>query len=82
MNKNIKDIWGKNLEINTEVVNGLCPHCEQDVILVSLFSKHYRCINCGGNIQQKINGVISYIPTSMAGAHRINLDQGNGSEKA
>ena len=81
MNKNIKDIWGKNLEINTEVVNGLCPYCEQDVILVSLFSKNYRCINCGGNIQQRVNGVISYIPVSASDVRKINLDQSNGSEK-
>ena len=82
MRKNFKDVWGKNIAISTEVVNGLCPYCEENVILVSLFSHHYRCINCGGNIKQKINGVISYIPASMSGAREINLAQVDGPEKA
>ena len=54
--------WGAGLEISAEVVNGLCPNCEQDVILVSLFNHRYRCINCGGDLKQKVNGRIIYIP--------------------
>ena len=50
--------WGTALEISAEVVNGLCPNCEQDVILVSLFNHRYRCINCGGDLKQQVNGVI------------------------
>ena len=82
MSEKIRDAWGKNLEINTEVVNGVCPYCEQEVILVSLFSQHYRCVSCGGNIKQKINGYISYIPISSSNSHRIDLARVNGPEKA
>ena len=46
----------------TEIVNGRCPHCNFDVILVSLASDHFRCTTCGTDLEQKINGKISYIP--------------------
>jgi len=56
------DSFGGNLSIEAEVVNGTCPTCVQDVVLVSLAHCHYRCVNCGANLEQKVNGVISYIP--------------------
>ena len=31
-------------------------------MLVSLTKDHYRCITCGSDLEQKINGVISYLP--------------------
>ena len=46
----------------TEIVNGRCPHCNFDVILVSLASDHFRCTTCGTDFEQKFNGIISYIP--------------------
>ena len=46
----------------TEIVNGRCPHYNFDVILVSLASDHFRCTTCGTDLEQKINGKISYIP--------------------
>ena len=46
----------------TEIVNGRCPHCNFEVILVSLASDHFRCTSCGTDLEQKINGKISYIP--------------------
>ena len=46
----------------TEIVNGKCPHCNFDVVLISLASDHFRCTTCGSDLEQKINGKISYIP--------------------
>tara|TARA_R110000851_G_scaffold14415_1_gene48781 strand:+ start:359 stop:583 length:225 start_codon:yes stop_codon:yes gene_type:complete len=46
----------------TEIVNGKCPHCNFDVVLISLASDHFRCTTCGIDLEQKINGKISYIP--------------------
>tara|TARA_R100001443_G_scaffold115642_1_gene133874 strand:+ start:793 stop:1008 length:216 start_codon:yes stop_codon:yes gene_type:complete len=46
----------------TEIVNGLCPACNFEVILVSLANDHFRCTTCGSDLEQKINGKISYIP--------------------
>ena len=45
-----------------EVVNGKCPTCEEDTMLVSLTQEFYRCITCGTDLQQHINGKISYLP--------------------
>ena len=46
----------------TELVNGVCPQCNFDVVLVSLANDHFRCTTCGSDLEQKINGKISYIP--------------------
>ena len=46
----------------TEIVNGLCPACNFNVVLVSLANDHFRCTTCGSDLEQKINGKISYIP--------------------
>ena len=52
-----------NLQINAEVVNGQCPHCHHETVLVSLWTNYiYRCMTCGHDIKQKVNGRISYIP--------------------
>ena len=46
----------------TEIVNGLCPACNFNVVLVSLANDHFRCTTCGSDLEQHINGKISYIP--------------------
>ena len=52
-----------NLQINAEVVNGTCPHCRHETVLVSIWSNHiYRCMTCGFDVKQLVNGKISYIP--------------------
>ena len=56
----------------TEIVNGRCPHCKFDVILVSLASDHFRCTPCGTDLEQKINGKISYIP-AMSSLEKDNI---------
>ena len=54
---------GKKLvRFQTEIVNGLCPTCEEMTMLVGITPEMYRCISCGTDLQQHINGVISYIP--------------------
>jgi len=51
------------IKFNTEVVNGLCPECNQDTVLVSVIPEFYRCTLCGNDLKQHVNGKISYIPT-------------------
>ena len=54
---------GANLQINTEIVNGNCPHCKHDTVLVSIWTNCiYRCMTCGFDVKQLVNGKISYIP--------------------
>tara|TARA_R110000824_G_scaffold276441_1_gene464925 strand:+ start:334 stop:576 length:243 start_codon:yes stop_codon:yes gene_type:complete len=56
------DFFGGKRHIQTEVVNGICPNCNRPGVLVSLFKSHYRCVTCGSDLEQKINGIIKYIP--------------------
>jgi len=52
-----------NLQISAEIVNGSCPHCRENTVLVSLWNNYiYRCMACGRDVKQRVNGKISYIP--------------------
>ena len=57
------------VDISTAVVNGTCPTCTCPTLLVSIARDHYRCITCGADLRQHVNGKISYIP------HVTNPDQ-------
>jgi transposase-like protein len=57
-----KGVFGEGIEFTTEIVNGKCPSCNHFGIFISLEPSYYRCTSCGGDLEQKINGVISYIP--------------------
>ncbi len=50
------------MKIQTEVVNGKCPTCEEFTMLVGLTNQLYRCMNCGTDLEQHVNGKISYLP--------------------
>jgi uncharacterized protein (DUF983 family) len=76
-----KGVWGKAMNLNAEIVNGICPTCSQDSILVSICAHNYRCTTCGHDMEQKVNGVITYIPiTSALGGPQVSLSR--GTEKA
>ena len=53
---------GKNFKITAEIVNGICPTCEEYTPLVGLTKQFFRCLTCGADLEQHVNGVISYIP--------------------
>ena len=50
------------MKVSAEVVNGQCPTCDEYTMLVGLTPELYRCMNCGSDLQQHINGKISYLP--------------------
>jgi ribosomal protein S27E len=50
------------MKITAEIVNGKCPTCDEFTMLVGLTKEMYRCMNCGADLQQHINGKISYLP--------------------
>ena len=54
-------MFGK-LDVKAEVVNGVCPTCSCDTILVSIARDYFRCVTCGSDLKQHVNGKISYIP--------------------
>ena len=52
----------KIIKFNTEIVNGICPTCNEYTMLVGLTRQYFRCITCGADLEQFVNGKISYIP--------------------
>ena len=54
---------GKNIKIHTEIVNGICPTCDEYTMQVGVTRSFYRCISCGADLQQHVNGSIKYIPS-------------------
>ena len=52
---------GKNFKITAEIVNGVCPTCEEYTMLVGITKQFFRCMTCGADLEQHINGKISYI---------------------
>ena len=53
---------GKNFKITAEIVNGVCPTCEEYTMLVGVTKQFFRCLTCGADLEQHVNGKISYIP--------------------
>ena len=54
-------IFGK-LDLAAHVTNGECSHCHNESMFISLTSDVYRCVTCGSDCHQYINGKISYLP--------------------
>ena len=52
----------KFFKFKAEVVTGKCPTCEESTMLVSIATDYYRCMTCGADLEQHVNGCISYIP--------------------
>ena len=54
------------VKIQAEVVNGKCPTCNEFTALVGLDKAFYRCMTCGSDLEQHVNGKISYLPVMTA----------------
>ena len=52
----------KHIKLHSEITHGTCPNCKEYTALVSVTKDLYRCVTCGFDLEQKINGHISYIP--------------------
>ena len=61
-----KNMFGKGFAFKTEVTNGTCPICTETTVFVSLYKNIYRCISCGSDTEQQVNGVISFMPLASA----------------
>ena len=46
---------------NIDTVIGKCENCDEHVILVAIVSEYYRCVNCGSDTRQYVNGSIRYL---------------------
>ena len=57
------NFFKNKFQFKPEIINGTCPTCAEETLLVSLTQEYYRCMTCGTDLEQKVNGVIKYIPT-------------------
>ena len=62
----MNNFFKKEGSLSPEVTHGICPTCEMPTMLVSLTRDLYRCLTCGSDLEQKINGIIKYMPTATA----------------
>jgi len=53
---------GTHIRLKPEIASGVCPHCEDMSSFVSIVRDTYRCMICGFDVEQKVNGVIRYLP--------------------
>ena len=65
----------KPFKFKAEVVTGKCPTCEEDTLLVGISKEFFRCMTCGADLEQHINGKISYIPTMHLNTLKSELDK-------
>ena len=56
----------KHIKLHTEITHGMCPNCNEYSVLISITKDFFRCVTCGFDLEQKVNGQISYIP-----AHQV-----------
>ena len=62
------------LKLNPEVTPGVCPQSHEMSSFVSIVNDYYKCMTCGTDVEQKINGVIKYIPIN----EDVRLDKDHG----
>ena len=44
-----------------DTVQGVCPHCREDTLLVAIVTDFYKCTSCGEETRQYVNGSIKYL---------------------
>ena len=66
---------GKNFKITAEIVNGICPTCDEYTPLVGITKQYFRCMTCGADLEQYVNGKISYIPHLSKNSLKSQVDQ-------
>ena len=61
----------EDLNLSTLVVHGICPYCKEITPLVSIETNIYKCVTCGDEVEQYVNGVIKYLPTTKKGKKQL-----------
>ena len=52
----------RKMKLQAEIVNGKCPTCDLFTVLVSIDRDFFRCMSCGSDLEQHVNGKITYLP--------------------
>jgi len=58
----------------TEIVTGDCPECDCKTMLINIYTNIYRCVNCGEDVEQKVNGVIKYMKVDKESEMKLTVD--------
>ena len=62
-----------SIKFQPEITPGVCPHCDLPSSFISIVNDYYRCMTCGEEVKQQVNGVIKYLPI---GQDKIEGDYG------
>ena len=60
-------------QLTSQIVTGNCPECRSETLLVSFEPYLYRCVNCGYDLEQKVNGVIKYVVANEQTQFKANI---------
>ena len=52
----------KFIKFRPEITPGVCPYCELPTSFISIVNDVFKCMACGEEVRQRINGVIKYLP--------------------
>ena len=50
------------IKFQPEITPGVCPHCDMPASFISIVNDLFKCMSCGEEVRQEINGVIRYLP--------------------
>ena len=64
------------IKFQPEITPGVCPHCDMPASFISIVNDQYRCMTCGEDVKQFVNGVIKYLPL---GSDKIETEEEHGS---
>ena len=62
-----------SVKFNPEITPGVCPHCDMQASFISIVNDLFKCMTCGEEVRQEVNGVIRYLPL---GHDKIEEDHG------
>jgi len=63
------------LKFRPEITPGVCPHCDLPTSFISIVHDVYKCMHCGEEVRQRVNGVIKYLPL---GSDKIEAEEDHG----
>ena len=66
--------------LTSQIVTGNCPECRSETRLVSFDPHIYRCVNCGFDLEQKVNGVIKYVVANQQTKFKSSILPEDGQE--
>ena len=62
------------MKLETKIVSGDCPSCNEFTMLIEIDDHLFRCVSCGEDLEQKVNGVIKYILASKETLLKLSID--------